>query len=349
MIVSSEGDIGDSVILMGIIKGIPSGPHEVILRKSQVTKMRSPQDVKRWHAIVSPLFESQEYIKECRVAGPNAHADWESGNFRGSGLHSRSASLFNAQISHLRRFRNIGHDITPNEAWLTVEPSKETEGRVVIARSGRYRNGAFPWQQVVDFYGDKLLFLGLDHEWGEFVGRYGMVERREVKDFLELAQLIAGSLLFIGNQSSPMTVCEGLKHRSIQETSTDPADCIYLRDNAQYCYNGEVTLPGFDKPDLKIPAVKITPGRPSTVTTPPGQWQYGPYKSYSVADLVNTVRRSDSIEDTPDLLDRILQFNVMRCPDFFIDQGAITGYKRVEQARINAGYAPRDFRAIIGM
>lgn len=349
MICSSEGDVGDSLILAGILAGIPNGPHDLILKRSNVTKMRTPADVAKWHSLVTPLFESQPYINACRIAQNGENADWDSGDFRGSGLHSRSASLFYAQISHLRRYKNLGHDITPLAPWFTVEPAKESEGRVIVARSGRYRNGAFPWQKVVDFYGDKLLFVGLQHEWSEFCGHWGMVERKEVKDFLELAQLIKGSLLFIGNQSSPMAVCEGLKHPSIQETSTDPADCIYKRDNAQYCYNGEVTLPGFDKEDLHVSAVRITPARPSTLTCPPGQWQYGPYKSYAIADVTKMVRQSDPSEDTPDLEDRIAQANVMRCPDFFLNLDQISGYKRVEQARINAGYPPRDFKSIIGM
>lgn len=349
MLVSSCGDVGDSVVTCGIISQITDGPHDLILRKSNVTKMRTPADVNRWHALVQPLFEAQPYIRECRVAQPNESAHWDSGGFRGSGLHSRSASLFYAQLSHLRRYKNVGHDITPDEPWFSVTGNPESNGRVIVARSGRYRNGAFPWQKVVDFYGDKILFVGLPHEWAEFSGMFGMVEYRPVKNFLELAELIAGSELFIGNQSSPMTVAEGLKHPTIQETSTDPSDCIYKRDNAQYCYNGQVTLPGLGKEDLHIPAVKITPARPSTLTCPPGKWQYGPYSSYSFADVVKAVRQSDPAENTPDLEDRVAQANVMRCPDFFIDHGAVSSYRRVEQARINAGYPPRDFKSIIGM
>lgn len=349
MVHSSTGDLGDSVVTLGIVKGIPNGPHDFILRQSTATKMKHPLDVKRWHAMLAPLAEAQPYIRECRIAKPDEPADWDSGNFRNTGLHSRSASLFNAQLSHLRRYKGIGHDITPNDPWLTVEPSPETADRVVVARSGRYRNGAFPWQQIVDFYGDRLLFIGMPHEWAEFGGHFGLVEHRPVKNFLEVAELIAGSLLFIGNQSSPMTVCEGLKHRCIQETSTDPADCIYLRDNAQWCYNGEVTLPGFDKDDLHLRAVNVTPRMPSTVTTPPQQWQYGDKKSYAFDALLSMVRKESPGVDPQELLGRILQANVLRCPEFFMNSGAISAYKRVEMARQNAGYPPRDTKAIIGI
>lgn len=338
MIASTEGDVGDSVLTLSIISQIPGGPHDLILRQSQVTKMKTPADVQRWHNIFAPLAESQPYLRECRIAGRGEHADWDSGGFRGSGLHSRSASLFYAQVSHLRRYKNLGHDYTPLAPWFSVEPSKDTEGRVIIARSGRYRNGAFPWQKVVDFYGDRLLFVGLQHEWSEFIGHYGIVERREVKDFLELAQLIAGSLLFIGNQSSPMTVCEGLKHRSIQETSTDPADCIYKRENAQYCYNGEVTLPGFDKEDLVLTRPGIDPDKVSTMTAPPGYWQYpgcdGRPTFESAFEIVCKIPQYRSIP-RDELRRAIIKYNIDRNPSFFRTE---YDYPNVRRALANAGY-----------
>jgi ADP-heptose:LPS heptosyltransferase len=43
-----------------------------------------------------------------------------------------------------------------------------------------------------------------------------------VRDFLELAELIAGCKLFIGNQSFPYSLAEGLKVPRILEL--DPAD-----------------------------------------------------------------------------------------------------------------------------
>ena len=56
------------------------------------------------------------------------------------------------------------------------------------------------------------------------------------KNFLEVAQLIAGSKLFIGNQSAPYAVAEGLKHNSILEVTLPSPDCIYERDNGRYCF-----------------------------------------------------------------------------------------------------------------
>jgi hypothetical protein len=339
---STFGDCGDGVYVGCILHEL-GGKHRFLFERCTATK-----GVTNLRPLM-PLMQAQPYIEECRNATAGDVIQWQSGKFRDIGAHSPTLTLIAAHLKHYNQFFRTSHRFTGDRPWIYADKSPKSDGKIIINRTFRYRNPNFQWKQVVDFYGDKLLFVGMPNEHEDFCNQFGYVEYKPTKDLLEAAQLIAGSLLFIGNQSVCGAIAQGLHHPIITEVAMHIPDCIFKRDNAQYCYNGEVTLPGFDKPDLKVPAVKITPGRPSTVTTPPGQWQYGPYKSYSVADLVNTVRRSDSAEDTPDLLDRILQFNVMRCPDFFIDQGAITGYKRVEQARLNAGYPPRDFRAIIGM
>lgn len=347
--VSTEGDLGDSVILLNILSQIPDGPHDLILRQSSVTKMNTPLEVQRWHNAFAPLALAQPYVRECRIAKRGENAHWNSGNFRGTGVHSKSNTLSHALVSHLQRTKGIGNGFTQNKPWLTAEPSRDSVGRIIIARSARYRNHSFPWKRIVDFYGDKILFVGLPHEHTEFRSSFGMVEHHPVKDFLELAQLIAGSLLFIGNQSSPMTVAEGLKHPSIQETSLDPTDCIYMRENAQWVYNGSVTLPGFDKEDLVLPANRLVPQRPSLITTPPGQWQYHGQKSYDIFALARTLRKQSPEKTHEELIDLIAEENVNRVPEFFMDTGHIASYKRVEQARQNAGYAPRELPEVIGV
>src|SRR5688572_1176670 len=110
--IATEGDIGDSLVLLGIIAQLPGGPHKLYLRQSRVTKMRTPQDVNRWCGMLKPLAESQPYIDECRPLLPSDNLDWNSGEFRGSGLHSRSANLFTAQLSHLIHTKNIGGGIS---------------------------------------------------------------------------------------------------------------------------------------------------------------------------------------------------------------------------------------------
>lgn len=317
--------------------------------------MKTPADVQRWNSVFKPLAESQSYIEQCRPFEKGDSIDWESEGFRGSGLHSRSANLFNAQLSHLIHTKRLGQGINPNIRWLDVEPSSETRGRIICARSGRYRNGSFPWKQIVQHYGDRLLFIGLKHEHAEFCSHWGMVEHRPVNDLLEMAQLIAGSELFIGNQSSPMTIAEGLKHHTIQETSTDPADCIYLRDNAQWVDNGACVLPDIrDSGVLAIKPQAFSVEDITTHTTPPGQWQVEPTPGapplvFGVfKDLVDTCKLNNIGPQNGSLEQWIKVQNSMRVPDFFFGETIHQHTKNSEAARRNAGYPPRSAIEMLG-
>lgn len=275
MICETEGDIGDAVIQLGVIEQIPNGPHTYVVQTSGCTKFRTPKDADRLCSIIKPLAELQPYIKECRRVIEGEHIDWHDGIFRSNGFVA-GRSLFTAHCTGLMQAKGIGDGFLCDHPFLTVdEIDQKSVGRVIISRSGRYRNNTFPWMEICRKYGNRLLFVGLEHEWRDFSGEFQSVEFAKTENMLEVARLIKGSLLFIGNQSSPMAVCEGLKHRSIQETSLNTPDCIYKRDNAQYCYNGSCILPGFDgDDDTIIPVPPMTKDKISTSQSPPGGWKY---------------------------------------------------------------------------
>lgn len=82
----------------------------------------------------------------------------------------------------------------------------------------------------------------MPHEHRQFCNCFGEVEYQPTKDLLEVAKLIAGSPLFIGNQSSAMAIAEGLKHPRVQEVADWIPDCIYPgATNAQYVATGSYT------------------------------------------------------------------------------------------------------------
>lgn len=351
MVVSTVGDVGDSCVVLGIIKQLPGGPHKLLLAPSSQTKMKTMQDVHRWCALLKPLAESQSYIEECRVQTAGDHIDWASGGFRGSGLHSRSASLFQAQLSHLVHTKGFGQTITPLLKWLHVTPSPDSRGRIVCARSGRYRNGSFPWKQIVQHYGDRLLFIGLKHEHAEFCSHWGMVEYKPVNDLLEMAQVIAGSELFIGNQSSPMAVAEGLKHPTIQETSTDPADCIYFRENAQWVDNGACVLPDIGGSGVLQIRPQAYDVRDIIIhTTPPGQWQVEGLPPFGVFEDLEKVCKINNIgPQNGSLREWIKVQNAMRVPEFFFGETIHMHTKNSEAARKSAGFPGRSARQMMGL
>ena len=68
----------------------------------------------------------------------------------------------------------------------------------------------------------------------------------ESTDYMTLARVIAGCDLFVGNQSSPHAVAEGLKKRKLLEVAPHDNNCHWERADAHYMYNGHEILPELD-------------------------------------------------------------------------------------------------------
>jgi hypothetical protein len=131
------------------------------------------------------------------------------------------------------------------EPWLCVPRTKEVAA-VVIHRSPRYRVDAFPWRRVVGRYGKEAVFVGEDAEHRDFTERYGSVPYFKTRTYLELAEVIAGAVLFVGNQSSPAAVAEGLKANKILETVARDHwawNCHWERPGVIHGYNAAAHLP----------------------------------------------------------------------------------------------------------
>jgi hypothetical protein len=317
MVVSSEGDAGDICYLSSILSKLDGGPHTVLLKSSPITKAKGEVGVRMLDALVSPLLNSQPYIAECRIARAEDQVDWPSEEFRKRG-YSRGNTLLGAHLDHLVETKGIGHGITGAESWLQAEPSNETAGKVVINRTGRYRNPSFYWERLVRHYSHRLVFVGLPHEWREFCAHFGYVDFRPTSNLLEVAELIAGSELFVGNQSCAYAIAEGLKHRTIQETSLTHPDCIFKRPNAQYSTNGGCRLPDVDgSGELELVPRMPDVGNVSTMISPPGNWQFpgvAPCPDFSVV-LKNVMRMPEFADKSKEECHAIIIIHTLeRCP-----------------------------------
>jgi len=60
---------------------------------------------------------------------------------------------------------------------------------------------------------------------------------------LVLGKVIAGCQLFVGNQSSPYAIAEGLKKATVQEMSTECPNCVFVRTNAVHGNDKFIPLP----------------------------------------------------------------------------------------------------------
>ena len=105
-------------------------------------------------------------------------------------------------------------------AWLSV-PHELKHGRPVFARSQRYCNRSWePFWRELKISSPDAIFVGTSAEFDEF--HHG--EHYFARDALDLAQVISGASVFVGNQSLPYAMAEGLKVGRILER------CPYIRN-----------------------------------------------------------------------------------------------------------------------
>jgi hypothetical protein len=227
------GDLGDIIAAMPLMRQV--GGCHVILTDSPLYKLRPM--LPRVH-LIRDLLISQHYIHGVHAVEKidRAAMDYDVCDFRE--VYQRNRTLTESQGDWIKI---TAIDMNP---WLHVTPSPRTAGRIVVSRSERYNNPMFPWRRIVNHYGDACVFVGLPHEhkiFQRFVAK--PIEFLPTANLLEVAEAIAGSELFIGNQSSPCWCAMGLGHPLIQETHMTQMDSIVRRPNAQFVQNGKVVLP----------------------------------------------------------------------------------------------------------
>lgn len=337
IVARSSGDGGDLVLMMAILAKWPGGPHTILLGHDGAGygNCRTQGMLNQEH-VFSSLALSQPYIKEVRRIQPGDHVDWVSEQFRQR--YGRNQNL----VQSLAMTDHVPMRIYGAKPWLSVDPMPGVSDRVIINRTNRWPGRDFPWRHIVEFYGKKILFIGTEEEHQHFCRgndkheAFGDVEYRATADFLTVARLIAGSALFIGNQSACMAICEGLKHRSIQEVCLENPDCIYQRENAQYCFDGAVVLEDFTTGERKV----IGPNRNTNIPThtcPPGDWQFKGISHHVFQGLMQRLEMN-GIRATEE---EVKLHNASRpdCAAFFYGQENARKYGRVYQSLRGAGYS----------
>lgn len=209
--------------------------------------------------VLKSLLEAQPYVD--RVS----HGDAPQGEYMVNFSTFRNGGLiYGVSLGDLQSdWVNANADFEP---WLQVAPSVQGRGRVVCHRSPRYHNPYFQWDEIGAKYGTKLLFVGMPEEVEELRRRTHVhAEYAITHDYLELARLIAGADLFIGNQSSPMALAIALGVPFIQETCLWTPDCLYSREKGSFCYDGGI-------PSLNLRPF-VPPPDVDRHTMPPGGWQ----------------------------------------------------------------------------
>jgi hypothetical protein len=323
-----SGDLGDAIYALHTIKMLGGGQVYLVTRPQ--TKAFTPERV----SALKPLMLEQHYIVDVVDGEPPQQVDYDFSTFRKAG-HPFGFNLVELQSRWVERQMN--GEVPPaswnvSAPWLTA-PDSEFNGRVVVHRSARYQNANFPWKQLAAHYGDKMIAVGFPEELEALERVAGRkIEYARTSDLLEMAKLIAGASLFIGNQSSPLALATGLGVPVIQETCIWTPDCVYPAMPVQYVFDGNCVTVPVDGVDEVLEIKRVFRPSVDRACVPPGAWQYPlpaeegrNYKNNIFNNLLSEVlrdlRRSGDMVPREELAEKIEDFNAARLPNFWPSPG----------------------------
>lgn len=198
---SHSGDYGDIIYSLPAI--LASGGGELVLfpapGKTRVTMTEG------WAAGILPLLQAQTYLFNVR---------WCE-NAKDSSLNGFRHHWGNGQNNADYHLRTQGMTWQARcVKWLWVEPKRVSA--VIFSRSLRNHGHAFDYRSALETYPDRA-FVGTPEEHEDFTSRYGKIDRLDTKTLLDVAEVIEGADLFIGNGSAPCAISEGLKQNMVFE------------------------------------------------------------------------------------------------------------------------------------
>lgn len=192
---------------------------------------REPMTLERYAAI-APLLERQPYINALSFEHDPRGLTHSTVNFRATKMREGEAhNLVNWQADFFGLRQDV--DLSP---WIEgIEPSEESKGKTIFARTLRYRNPQWNWRLVADQYAANALFVGHEDEWRDLCQQTGrQIPWRKTDNLLQVAELIKGSDLLISNQTVHWWIAFGIGHPTIQESDPANLNSIIRRPGAEY-------------------------------------------------------------------------------------------------------------------
>ncbi|MCE7038818.1 hypothetical protein [Dyadobacter sp. CY312] len=228
-----SGNAGDVIYALPTIrqiKALTNVPVELYLRLGQPLKLSGYNTHPLGNVMLNEkmadmlmaLLRPQPYIDLCEILTDQT-IDIDLDYFRSGGVPLDKGNIAR-WCSYLTGVNPILW--TP---WVTVEPNKFYADTIVMARSERYRNFTVNYKFLNDY--QNIVFIGVESEYKDIKKTIPHIKWVQVSNFLEMAQIIAGSKFFIGNQSFPFSIAESLKVPRILETSFEVINVIPEGEN----------------------------------------------------------------------------------------------------------------------
>lgn len=176
------------------------------------SKMKHPNGTAKLNAksveLLTSLLLNQPQFNSIQVyTSQHVHYDLDL-------IHAYPLDLKMGSITHWYFWTfGITGDVT--KPWLTATPDNSFKDAIVISRTQRYRTPGINYSFLQQY--PRIVFIGLDAEYQDLKQEIPHLEHCPVKDFEHMARVIAGSKLFIGNQSFAYALAEALKVNRVLE------------------------------------------------------------------------------------------------------------------------------------
>jgi hypothetical protein len=184
--------------------------------------------------LIAPLLLAQKDFIRCEaLTAQTVHYD----------LTAFREFPFDYRMGSIARWYFLTYGITRDlsKPWLQVRPNESFNDALVIARSSRYRTPKIDYGFLKKY--PRVVFVGMPDEFADMQQKIPALIYQPVQNFLELASVIAGSKLFIGNQSFPFSLAEALKVKRVLEVFPQcPNVLVEGADAYDFCYQ-----PQFEK------------------------------------------------------------------------------------------------------
>lgn len=169
--------------------------------------------------MMKPLLESQEYIESFEIwQGEKVVYDFDL--TRHNSQIPIPAGDIHAWVT--LTFPTLQCDLS--EPWLSVKTIPNN--LILINRTRRYNNPYIDYFFLKN-HSDKIAFIGLPDEYSVFCQQFNLVVPYiQVKDFYELAQVIAGCRFIVCNQSLAYHLADAMKTPRILEVCNAFPNCF---------------------------------------------------------------------------------------------------------------------------
>ncbi|MES2648038.1 MAG: hypothetical protein V4717_14260 [Bacteroidota bacterium] len=189
---------------------------------------------KRMIEMLSPLLLAQPDISTCDEY-LEQHIDYDLDYVR-----KYPFQLNKGNIIHWYYWA-FGVRADESKPWLNIKPDHLYNNAIVLARSKRYNAPGIQYSFLVKY--ERVVFIGVEEEYELMKKQIPELLFQPVKNFYEMAMIIAGSKLFIGNQSFPFAIAEAIKVKRILEVYFQSPNVAVSGNNGwEFCFQ-----PQFEK------------------------------------------------------------------------------------------------------